>query len=88
MEKYYVYILESDRGRHYIGQTSDLQRRIAEHNSPHHGFTGTSENWMILEYIELRSRSEAMKLEHYLKKLKNYKKAIEYVIKLKNEKEF
>ncbi|RMG82709.1 MAG: GIY-YIG nuclease family protein, partial [Bacteroidetes bacterium] len=31
MQKNFVYILQSDRGRHYIGQTSNLERRMTEH---------------------------------------------------------
>ena len=28
MGKFYVYILESDQGYHYIGQTSDIEKRL------------------------------------------------------------
>lgn len=29
-----VYIIESVSGRFYIGQTDDLERRVAKHNDP------------------------------------------------------
>jgi len=77
--------LESDRGRHYIGQTSDLESRVEEHNELHYGFTCTSERWKVLENIEVPTRHEATVLEHYLKKLKNYKKALEYLTNLKEK---
>ncbi|RMG82710.1 MAG: GIY-YIG nuclease family protein [Bacteroidetes bacterium] len=86
MQKYFVYILQSDRGRHYIGQTSDLERRITEHNTPHNGFTGTTEKWEIQDYIEMPNRHEAMVLEHHLKKLKNWRKALKYLKELKMKK--
>ena len=37
----YVYLLESQAGQRYVGLTSDLERRLAEHNagkSPHTAF--------------------------------------------------
>ena len=33
---FYVYILENPQGRFYVGQTDDLDRRLAEHNDPIH----------------------------------------------------
>jgi len=33
---FYVYILENPQGRFYVGQTDDLDRRLAEHNDPTH----------------------------------------------------
>ena len=29
---YYVYVLRSENGEHYIGFTSNVERRLAEHN--------------------------------------------------------
>src|SRR3989442_472352 len=64
-----VYILFSESiGRYYIGQTSDLENRITEHN---HGETRSIKNgtpWKIVWTQELPSRSEAMKLETRIKK--------------------
>ena len=31
-DMYYVYVLRSERGGHYIGYSADLKRRLAEHN--------------------------------------------------------
>ncbi|MFZ5948778.1 MAG: GIY-YIG nuclease family protein [Stygiobacter sp.] len=81
--KYFVYILESNLKRHYIGYTSNLDQRIKQHNSKHKGFTGTSEKWEIIIYLELEKKDDAIKLESKLKSFKNYRKAIEYIEKLK-----
>jgi predicted GIY-YIG superfamily endonuclease len=41
---YFVYILESNRPRHYIGFTSNLEERLIKHNSKHKGFTPWNNN--------------------------------------------
>ncbi|MHB8581102.1 MAG: GIY-YIG nuclease family protein [Ignavibacteriaceae bacterium] len=82
MQKYFVYILQSNRNRRYIGYTSNLSQRLAQHNRKHKGFTGTNEIWEVLLSIELLYKNSAMKLEKYLKSLKNSTKAIEYLYKI------
>ena len=82
---YYVYILKSNRNRSYIGYTSNLEQRIPQHNRKHKGFTGTREFWELRISTECQNESEAIKLEKYLKSLKNSKKAIKYLEKLNNK---
>ena len=79
MERYYVYILQSSKGRHYIGYTSNLPQRIAQHNRKHKGFTGATESWILDCALEFRNKSEAMRIEKYLKSLKDYRLAEEYI---------
>ena len=81
MASYFVYILQSDNNRHYIGYTSNLKQRISQHNRKHKGFTGTKEKWEILMSYELADKKSAMELEKYLKSLKNSEKAINYLKK-------
>ena len=76
---YFVYILESNCARHYIGFTSNLKERIIKHNSKHKGFTGTTEIWEVITYKEVASKVEAMQLEKKLKSFKNYRRAIAYL---------
>ena len=80
--QFFVYILESDRGRHYIGFTSNLQERIKKHNAKHKGFTATSETWKVIIFIETKTKKEAMELERKSKSFKNYQRAITYFKKL------
>ena len=82
MEKPCVYILISDKGRRYIGSTSNLEQRISQHNRKHKGFTGTTEKWELEIAVECRSINEARKLESKLKSLKNSSKAIDYLKKV------
>lgn len=68
----YVYILQSEStGKTYVGQTSDLGKRIAQHNNPECRFTmWTKRNkgpWKIIHTEVYSSRGEAMKREKYLK---------------------
>ena len=79
---HYVYIIKSEKGRHYLGCTSNVQDRLIKHNSRHKEFTGTTETWELLTYVEVETKIEALKLERYLKSLKNYRKAINHIEKL------
>ena len=79
---YYVYILESNRSRHYIGFTSNLSSRIIKHNCKHKGFTVTSEIWKIILYKELAGKTEAIQLERKLKSFKDYRRAMRYLKKM------
>ena len=72
MGTYYVYILESEQsGRLYRGQTDDLEERLARHNGNRVPATRGRGPWRLLGYWKVKSRSEAMRLEYYLKGLKN-----------------
>jgi predicted GIY-YIG superfamily endonuclease len=68
----WVYILRGSSGRHYIGCTDNLARRIAEHRR---GSNHTTRRFgMTIELLvakELSSMAEARKLETALKKKKN-----------------
>jgi len=67
---HYVYILKNLAGRYYIGQTTDIRRRIEEHN---HGKTKSirSRGPFKLIYKEsFDTRAEAIKRERQIKKYK------------------
>jgi putative endonuclease len=83
MQSYFVYILRSDKGRHYIGYTSNLSQRLSQHNRKHKGFTGTkNESWELLHSLELIDKISAIELEKHLKSFKNSSKAIDYLTRL------
>ena len=66
--KYYVYILRSQKsGYRYIGQTTNIFKRLIEHNT---GLSAATRNQRpyTLEYSEQYStRKEAMQREGFLK---------------------
>ena len=63
---YYVYLLVSDDNRTYTGFTSDLKRRIREHNSDKSGYT-RGKRWHLAYYEAYASKIDAMRRERRLK---------------------
>lgn len=69
--EYSVYILKSDRnGHYYIGQTDNLDKRIREHNSGKSKSTKSGTPWKFIYKEIYGSRSEAVRRERELKKIK------------------
>ncbi len=65
---FYVYVLCSEStDRFYIGSTSDLQRRLAEHNGNLAASTKNRGPWRLVHSEEHASRSAAVRRERYLK---------------------
>lgn len=65
---YYVYILKSIKNdRVYTGYTTDLQKRIKDHNSGKSIYTNKFRPWKIQTYIAFRSKAQASNFERYLK---------------------
>lgn len=71
MSSWYVYILECKDGTLYTGVTTDLSRRVEEHNSSTKGARYTRVRRPVsLRYSEAHdTRSEACKREAALKQL-------------------
>ncbi len=65
---FYTYILRSLKDNHlYVGYTSDINRRLTEHNS---GLTKSTKSripFELLFYETFNTRSEAMIREKFLK---------------------
>jgi putative endonuclease len=71
MDLNFVYILQNTKGETYVGQTSNLNQRIAQHNDPFYlGSLHTKRHpgpWHLLYYETFNTRSAAMKREKELK---------------------
>lgn len=66
--EYFVYILESEiDGRLYKGQTSDLHKRIKEHNSGKTTSTKGYVPWKLVYFEKFETRGEAVLREKYFK---------------------
>ncbi|MDE2346141.1 MAG: GIY-YIG nuclease family protein [Gammaproteobacteria bacterium] len=73
---YYVYILECRDGRLYTGITTDLQRRLSEHNTGKKAarFTRANPPKMLIAARQVAGRSAALQLEAGLKRCTREKK--------------
>ncbi len=64
---YSVYVILSESGILYVGQTDNLSRRLEEHNAGVSFYTRRSKSWKLVYKEEYATRSEAMKREKVLK---------------------
>ena len=77
---YYTYILKSKiKDRLYIGSCSDLTKRLEHHNLGHSKSTKGYIPWEIVYFEEYKTKSESIKREYALKKLKSKEKLIELI---------
>jgi len=68
---FFVYILKSTRdNKLYIGQTNNLEDRLARHNSGKVTATKNRRPLFVVHKEAYPSRTEAMQREKYLKSLK------------------
>ena len=65
----YVYILQSEISpdRFYVGSTSDLDRRLQEHNNGQSTHTNKHRPWEIKTYVAFKDSLQADKFESFLK---------------------
>lgn len=65
---FYVYVLESKRNKEwYIGSTSNLIRRVKEHNLGLSQSTKAYIPWRLIYYEATLNHQDAKRREHYLK---------------------
>ena len=64
---FYVYVIKSDNGKQYTGQTSDIERRLDEYNSGLCKSTKIDTKWRVVHLEQYLTRSEAIKREKWLK---------------------
>jgi len=66
---HYVYLLVSarSRSRRYVGVTTDLKQRLAEHNSGKSPHTAQFKPWRLVTYVAFSDEQQAAEFERYLK---------------------
>lgn len=66
---HYVYLIESadNVGQRYVGTTTDLKRRFAEHNAGKSLHTSKYGPWRLITYVAFSSPDKAASFERYLK---------------------
>ncbi len=65
----YVYLLQSEAfaGQRYVGSTSDLRKRIVEHNDGRSPHTSKYAPWRLVTYVAFSNEQKAETFERYLK---------------------
>ena len=72
MERYFVYIIRSLKDNTlYIGFSTNIDRRVAEHNSGLSRYTSAKAPWVLFYVEELSSKRDALKREKFLKTQRN-----------------
>lgn len=72
---HYVYVLECSDGTYYTGYTTDVQRRVAEHDAGEGAKYTRGRTPVELRYTEsYESKSAAMSREYELKQLSRAEK--------------
>ena len=77
-KQWYVYLLKCSDNSYYTGITTDLKRRLTEHNNSVKGakYTRSRRPVELLCFFSVSSRSEACKEELKIKKMKRSDKPI------------
>ena len=66
---HYVYLIQSSQSssHRYVGLTTDLKRRITDHNSGKSTHTNKFKPWRLVTYIAFSEQMKAETFERYLK---------------------
>jgi predicted GIY-YIG superfamily endonuclease len=65
----YVYLLQSEAfaGQRYVGVTSSLRQRLADHNAGKSSHTSKYAPWKLVTYLAFSDEQRADAFERYLK---------------------
>jgi len=70
---YHVYIIKSKKDEsRYIGVTTDLKRRIQEHNSGSVRYYSSKRPYILIWYCAFANKQKAYDFEKYLKSSSGY----------------
>ena len=75
----FVYVLgcrSKDRYLTYVGWTTDIGRRLTQHNAGTGARTTRGRAWVLLHTEKFRTRRQAMSREWYLKRDRKLRKAL------------
>ena len=77
--KFHVYVLRSVSGRYYYGSTSDLPRRLVEHECGKTATTRKDGPWLLVGTVDFEALNEARQLERTFKRWKSPKRVIAWL---------
>jgi putative endonuclease len=75
----FVYVLGSDGpggARTYVGWTTDLERRLAEHNDGTGARSTRGRTWRLLYAERYQNRGQAMSREWHLKRDRGFRRGL------------
>ena len=76
-DMYYLYLLQRvDANEYYLGSTSDLRRRVKEHNDGKGCRTTKGYQWRVKYYEAYETLEEARRRERQLKRNRGSKRAL------------
>lgn len=64
----YVYLLQNKAEEFYVGWTTDIKRRVKEHNAGKSRYTKSRVPWELVGYEVFSNKDEAKKRERVLKR--------------------
>lgn len=84
---YYVYLMRSKKtGKFYIGFTSDLRKRLSQHNTKESGTTNAYAPYELIYYEAYKAKKDAIvrenKLKHYGQGLSRLKERLRESIRI------
>jgi putative endonuclease len=83
--RFFVYVLGSRRRndrRTYVGWTTDLARRLQQHNAGIGAKSTRGRKWILLHSERCESRSEAMSREWHIKRDRKFRTALRETIRI------
>lgn len=67
---YFVYIIRNEKGKHYIGITTEVKQRLQQHNSHSNRSTKYKGPWELIYQEEFGNKKEALIREKIIKAYK------------------
>jgi len=84
----FLYIIYSrNKNRYYTGITDDLEDRLYRHINSGSKSTKSASDWVLVSKEEYSNRSEALKRENQIKKMKSRKYIERLIVEEDNRKE-
>ncbi|TMI65856.1 MAG: GIY-YIG nuclease family protein [Bacteroidetes bacterium] len=85
-ERFYVYILQSQKDfSFYVGQCDDLDSRMSKHTDGMSKYTSSKRPLRLVYFEVYSSRSEALKREKEIKKMKSRKYIEQLILSWRNK---
>lgn len=64
---HHVYIIQSNSGKKYIGYSTDVKRRLCEHNAHKNKSTSKEHSWKLIYCESYLNKMDALGREKFLK---------------------